>query len=159
MTEDELYRALVALCQDFGRTTEATYDLLHEAIESIDTSGEDEEQNELSEGTVNTWYQVRYRVISGIDDSTVAENTTRVMAVGPDSPSNRSAVAMGVATNAHSNDPAADERLDPRIAVLDITVDPDCVCGLPLEPDGTCSYEALDRLAGIDHATGEERKQ
>lgn len=37
MTKDELYEALVRLCQDYGFTTEATYDLLHSAIDSIIT--------------------------------------------------------------------------------------------------------------------------
>jgi hypothetical protein len=40
MTKDELYDALVELCQDYGITTEVTYDHLHEAVESIVT-GED----------------------------------------------------------------------------------------------------------------------
>ena len=35
MTEDELYQALVDLCQSFGFTTEATYEALHNAVDSI----------------------------------------------------------------------------------------------------------------------------
>jgi hypothetical protein len=38
MTETELYEALVRLCQEYGVTTDATYELLHSAIDSIDTS-------------------------------------------------------------------------------------------------------------------------
>ncbi len=41
MNKQELYSALVNLCQQFGSTTEATYNLLHEAIESI--YGDDDE--------------------------------------------------------------------------------------------------------------------
>lgn len=32
---DELYTALVRLCQEYGFTTSATYDLLHSAVDSI----------------------------------------------------------------------------------------------------------------------------
>lgn len=35
MTADELYQALVALCQEYGFTTEATYESLHNAVDSI----------------------------------------------------------------------------------------------------------------------------
>jgi hypothetical protein len=35
MTRDELYAALVRLCQDYGYTTDHTYDLLDLAINSI----------------------------------------------------------------------------------------------------------------------------
>lgn len=41
MTRDQLYEALVRLCQDYGTTTSATYELLHEAIDSI-SEGEGE---------------------------------------------------------------------------------------------------------------------
>jgi hypothetical protein len=37
MTRDELYDGLVRLCQTFGITTEATYDLIDSVIDSIDT--------------------------------------------------------------------------------------------------------------------------
>ena len=35
MSADELYYALVRLCQTFGTTTEATYEALHSAVDSI----------------------------------------------------------------------------------------------------------------------------
>jgi predicted DNA binding protein len=35
MDKAQLYDALVRLCQDFGITTEATYEHLHSAIDSI----------------------------------------------------------------------------------------------------------------------------
>lgn len=35
MSEQELFDALVRLCQDFGITNDETYDLLHSAIETI----------------------------------------------------------------------------------------------------------------------------
>lgn len=41
MDKAQLYQALVDLCQTYGITTETTYDLLHEAIESIDADPED----------------------------------------------------------------------------------------------------------------------
>lgn len=34
-TKDTLYAALVALCQDFGFTTEHTYECLQNAVDSI----------------------------------------------------------------------------------------------------------------------------
>lgn len=43
LTGSQLYAALVALCQEYGRTTEATYDLLRSAVESIDTDFEETE--------------------------------------------------------------------------------------------------------------------
>lgn len=41
MTRDELYGGLVRLCQAYGFTTGHTYDLLHEAVESIITDPEE----------------------------------------------------------------------------------------------------------------------
>lgn len=41
MSADDLYAALVRLCQDFGHTTEATYDALHSAVHSIALDPED----------------------------------------------------------------------------------------------------------------------
>jgi hypothetical protein len=35
MTKNDLYAGLVRLCQEYGFTTDATYDLLHQAVESI----------------------------------------------------------------------------------------------------------------------------
>ena len=35
MNKDELYDALVRLCQDYGITTEYTYERLHDAVNSI----------------------------------------------------------------------------------------------------------------------------
>lgn len=35
MSKDDLYSALVSLCQQVGFTTEHTYDCLHNAVESI----------------------------------------------------------------------------------------------------------------------------
>ena len=35
MTEQQLYQALVDLCQQFGFTTGHTYDLLHRVVDSI----------------------------------------------------------------------------------------------------------------------------
>jgi hypothetical protein len=35
VTRDELYGGLVRLCQTFGTTTEATYDLIDSVIDSI----------------------------------------------------------------------------------------------------------------------------
>lgn len=42
MTERELYEALVRLCQAYGTTTEDTYELLHQAVRSIETDEGDE---------------------------------------------------------------------------------------------------------------------
>lgn len=42
MTRTELYAALVGLCQYFGTTTDATYDLLNSAIDSIRPDGSPE---------------------------------------------------------------------------------------------------------------------
>ena len=44
----ELYSALVAVCQQYGFTTEATYEALNSAVNSIvadDPNGEDGEDN------------------------------------------------------------------------------------------------------------------
>lgn len=35
MTPDELFEALVMACQSYGYTTDATYDALHAAVDSI----------------------------------------------------------------------------------------------------------------------------
>lgn len=35
MTREQLYQALVDLCQQYGTTTEATYEALHSAVDSI----------------------------------------------------------------------------------------------------------------------------
>ena len=43
MNADQLYAALVQLCQDYGFTNEYTYEKLREAIASINVEGPDEE--------------------------------------------------------------------------------------------------------------------
>jgi hypothetical protein len=56
-------------------------------------------------------YEIAYRVVSGIDNSTVSEGTTRLRADDED------AATAAAADWAHDNDPRADARIDPRIAV------------------------------------------
>lgn len=41
VTEAELYAAIVRLCQEYGYTSEHTYDLIQNVIDSIDTEGTD----------------------------------------------------------------------------------------------------------------------
>lgn len=41
MNKDDLYSALVRMCQQYGITNESTYDALHRAVESIDTDTEE----------------------------------------------------------------------------------------------------------------------
>ena len=42
MDSKQLYDALVTLCQQYGMTTDATYDLLHSAVDSIITDDTEE---------------------------------------------------------------------------------------------------------------------
>ena len=40
--KDELYTALVRLCQEYGFTTEGTYESLHNAVDSVRDDPEEE---------------------------------------------------------------------------------------------------------------------
>lgn len=105
-----------------GRTTDDVDSAIAEALKRIiagNTSGSD--HNSASgfsfeiTGEEEIRYEVHYRVITGIDNSVVGENTVIVAA-----PNEESAGTRAV-TKAHDEDPLTDPRIDPRVEVVSVT--------------------------------------
>lgn len=65
----------------------------------------------------DTHFEVRYRVVTGIDGSTVSEDVAHLDAATEDAA--RAAAVAWV----HDNDPAADPRIDPRVVIDSVDVD------------------------------------